>query len=336
MYSALGGYGAQMADVKELHPALSFGISCVLVGGLLYLLEASIGVTYSKLEEAIPQFVALPVVSKPRNVRLEVQPTSLRPLVRSTEPATQAPSFPTGPLLGLAASAERVSVEPEMQFLKQLIHPAHALKAPVLAPSNQGALVQEAASARYLNLRPQVATNNDAVQPVTSAEFLPPDEVVVTTDLENSSLSRNLGGSEISSQPSPPPLPLRRPVPLAVPGHDTEPTRKLVDSPPTRQIRPMTLGPAESQTTADQSSRSYHKTVWSVLARHKPAAGQRGSASVSFGINAAGGLAFVRIARSSGNVRIDQLALATVRRAAPFPAPPTKLKTRPYTIRIDF
>ena len=117
-----------MADVKELHPALSFGTSCVLVGGLLYLLEASIGVTYSKLEEATPQFVALPVVSKPRNVRLEVQPPS-RPLVRSTEPLRQAPSFRTGPLLGLAASAERISLEPEMQLVssgERLIRPVHS------------------------------------------------------------------------------------------------------------------------------------------------------------------------------------------------------------------
>ena len=325
-----------MADVKGLHPALSFGTSCVLVGGLLYLLEASIGVTYSKLEEALPQFVALPVVSKPRNVRLEVQPTS-HPLVRSTEPVTQVPSSPTEPLLGLAASAERVSLEPEMQLgSRPKIHAAAALKAPVLEPSNPVALVQKAASARHLYLRPQVATNNDALQPAASAKSLPPVEVIVTTELENSSLSRTWEGSKIPSQPSPPPLPLRRPVPVALPGHDTEPTPKAVVSPSTRQTRPMTLGPAESQTTAGQSSRSYHGTVWSALARHKPATGQRGSASVSFGINASGGLAFVRIAQSSGNLRIDQLALATVRRAAPFPAPPTKLRARPYTIRIDF
>lgn len=326
-----------MADVKELHPALSLGTSCVLVGGLLYLLEASIGVTYSKLEETPPQFIALPVVSKPRNVRLEAEPPSLRPLVRSTEPLTQASSFDSGPLLGLAASAERISLEPELQLVgRQKIDPARALEPEAIEPSNPAALVQKAASDPHLDLRPQVAPDNDALQPAASAESLPPDEVIVTNELENSSLSRMWGGSKISPKFSPPPLPLRRPVSRALPEYDTEPTPKAVVPPPTRQMRPMALGPVQSQTTPDQSSRSYHKTVWSALARHKPAAGQRGSASVSFGINAAGGLAFVKIAQSSGNVRIDQLALATVRRAAPFPAPPTKLRTRPYTIRIDF
>jgi hypothetical protein len=41
--------------------------------------------------------------------------------------------------------------------------------------------------------------------------------------------------------------------------------------------------------------------------------------------------------QSSGSARLDQLALATVRNAAPFPSPPV-LKDGPaaYTIRIDF
>jgi protein TonB len=47
-----------------------------------------------------------------------------------------------------------------------------------------------------------------------------------------------------------------------------------------------------------------------------------------------GALRAVRLARSSGNARIDQLALATVRNAAPFPAPPSGAMS--YTIRIDF
>lgn len=148
-----------MADVKELHPALSLGTSCVLVGGLLYLLEASIGVTYSKLEETPPQFIALPVVSKPRNVRLEAQPPSLRPLVRSTEPLTQASSFDSGPLLGLAASAERISLEPELQLVgRQKIDPARALEPEAIEPSNPAALVQKAASDPHLDLRPSRCT----------------------------------------------------------------------------------------------------------------------------------------------------------------------------------
>ena len=101
----------------------------------------------------------------------------------------------------------------------------------------------------------------------------------------------------------------------------------------------MTLAPADKPAlakppTARPSGASYAGSVWSRLARHKPRAGQRGSASVAFTIGDMGALRAVRIARSSGNARIDQLALATVRNAAPFPAPPSGAVS--YTIRIDF
>jgi protein TonB len=103
--------------------------------------------------------------------------------------------------------------------------------------------------------------------------------------------------------------------------------------------KPMTLAPADKPAlakpaTARPSGGAYASQVWSRLARHKPRAGQRGSASVAFTIGELGVLRAARIARSSGNARIDQLALATVRNAAPFPAPPSGAVS--YTIRIDF
>jgi protein TonB len=104
--------------------------------------------------------------------------------------------------------------------------------------------------------------------------------------------------------------------------------------------RPMALAPADKPVapakpaTARPSSGAYASQVWSRLARHKPRAGQRGSASVSFTIGELGALRGAQIARSSGNARIDQLALQTVRSAAPFPAPPSGAVS--YTIRIDF
>jgi protein TonB len=74
--------------------------------------------------------------------------------------------------------------------------------------------------------------------------------------------------------------------------------------------------------------------VWSALARHKPKAGQRGSTTVVFAIGENGALRGLRVGRSSGNTRLDQLALATVRNAAPYPPPPSGGAS--YTIRIDF
>jgi periplasmic protein TonB len=112
----------------------------------------------------------------------------------------------------------------------------------------------------------------------------------------------------------------------------------------TSRRNPMGLAPAGKPSTALTQGQpkwldvdSYSAKIWSALARKKPNAGQPGSTTVTFAIGPAGALRFVRVSQSSGNERLDQLALATVRNAAPFPPPPI-LKDEPatYTIRIDF
>jgi protein TonB len=156
---------------------------------------------------------------------------------------------------------------------------------------------------------------------------------------------------QVVAAPAPPPAP----VPAPTPPRD-KPIKSARAEAPKQAIaqqdaapagasagpwKPMTLAPADKPSvslskppTARPKSGAYASQVWSRLARHKPRAGQRGSASVAFTIGEMGALRTVRIARSSGNARIDQLALATVRNAAPFPAPPSGAVS--YTIRIDF
>jgi protein TonB len=161
----------------------------------------------------------------------------------------------------------------------------------------------------------------------------------------------------------PPPLPKRKPAdePIAaqeavaaLPAPQGKPAKPGVAKPAQRQEvarqeptppqtkgpwRPMGLAPADKPVptqvpTARPSGAAYSSSVWSALARHKPRAGQRGSATVVFAIGGNGALRGLRVGRSSGNARIDQLALATVRSAAPFPPPPAGSAS--YTIRIDF
>jgi periplasmic protein TonB len=79
--------------------------------------------------------------------------------------------------------------------------------------------------------------------------------------------------------------------------------------------------------------RSYAATVRSRLASHKPANANLGGAMVSFAIGADGRLKSARVVRSSGNTQADKAALATVRRAAPFPKPPSG-KPSVYAIQI--
>jgi protein TonB len=170
-------------------------------------------------------------------------------------------------------------------------------------------------------------------------------------------------GAALAAAAPPPPLPVRKPegepaVPqeavAAVPTPQEKPAKPEVPKPAPRQElarqeptqprnkgpwRPMGLAPADKPVpakvpTARPSGGAYASSVWSALARHKPRAGQSGSTTVVFAIGGNGALRGLRVGRSSGNARIDQLALATVRSAAPFPPPPSGSAS--YTIRIDF
>ena len=146
-----------------------------------------------------------------------------------------------------------------------------------------------------------------------------------------------------------------RPCPIPAPT-----TQKRVDARPrvkkvTRQVpaqaqpsksrnkppaKAMTIGQSEKPSSVPKmpsnrwNATGYQAKIWSALARKKPKAGERGSTTVVFGIGGTGALTFVRVGRSSGNSRLDQLALGTVRNAAPYPVPVGGPQS--YSIRIDF
>jgi protein TonB len=166
----------------------------------------------------------------------------------------------------------------------------------------------------------------------------------------------------VAAAAPPPPLPARKPegapeaaqeVVAALPKPQDKPTTPEAKPAPRQEVarqeptqpqskgpwRPMGLAPADKPVpaqvpTARPSGAAYASSVWSALARHKPRAGQNGSTTVVFAIGGNGALRGLKIGRSSGNARIDQLALATVRSAAPFAPPPSGSAS--YTIRIDF
>lgn len=67
---------------------------------------------------------------------------------------------------------------------------------------------------------------------------------------------------------------------------------------------------------------AYASQVRARILSRRPGSAGRGTAVVSFGLSTSGSLQFARIARSSGDSGLDQKALASVRGASPFPAPP--------------
>ena len=115
--------------------------------------------------------------------------------------------------------------------------------------------------------------------------------------------------------------------------------RKKQEMPPA----PETTAPPPLRTSAAQVS-SWYRKVAAQVERHKgyPAtAGVRhetGVAEVAFTIDRLGAVVESRVAHTSGFAALDQEAIATVKRAQPFPQPPPHLlgATFEFTVPIRF
>jgi protein TonB len=164
-----------------------------------------------------------------------------------------------------------------------------------------------------------------------------PDETLTSATSDPSPFSAAQGDeadSELESLEQAEPT--TEPVVVANQPSETTPQLNAASS-----VNPATLGPSPKPrlSTAKAPARpaiagAYGAKVWAALARHKPKAVERGSTTVTFEIDARGGLGHARVSSSSGNASLDQLALQTVRSSAPFPSPPHGATS--YTIRIDF
>jgi protein TonB len=193
----------------------------------------------------------------------------------------------------------------------------------------------------------ETATKDES--PQSAAAVAPQQPKAASEDAEQPALTPIVAVEPKPEKPSPQvPLPQRAPraakeKPAPQPATKSE-QQEQQSAQATQHRKPMGLAPADGPSiplTQGQPKRlgagDYSSKIWSALACKKSIAGERGSTTVTFAIGPAGALRFVRVSQSSGNVRLDQLALATVRNAAPFPPPPVlRDGTAAYTIRIDF
>jgi protein TonB len=128
---------------------------------------------------------------------------------------------------------------------------------------------------------------------------------------------------KIEVPPSPAPVIAALPAPQQV---KPEPPRPKPQPPV-----PMTTAPQRQRTASVSAVASWHKRIVGLIERNKaypPAARSRGETGVvqlAFSIDRQGRVLASHVARSSGHAALDQEALATVRRAQPFPPPPADL-----------
>ncbi|VDC33096.1 energy transducer TonB family protein [Pseudogemmobacter humi] len=158
-----------------------------------------------------------------------------------------------------------------------------------------------------------------------------PDETPVIEEM----LAEDIPEPEIEPPPAPVveiPKPKPKPVEKEKPKKTAEkPKEKTKEKPKKKASEEAAAAKASKQASNAQASagsgkasaKSYAASVMKkVRGTKKQRAGEKGVAVVSFTIAEGGGLAGVRIARSSGSAKVDQVALDHIRRAAPFPPPP--------------
>lgn len=83
--------------------------------------------------------------------------------------------------------------------------------------------------------------------------------------------------------------------------------------------------------------RSYAALVRARIARYRPRKGRvKGKVVINFAISSNGALRYARIARSSGDRMADRAAHEAVRKASPFPRPPSGMTPRQLSFSIPF
>ncbi len=84
-------------------------------------------------------------------------------------------------------------------------------------------------------------------------------------------------------------------------------------------------------------ARAYRRKVVAHLTANKPNGGMgRGTVRIAFALSRSGRLLALRVYRSSGRSDLDRAALASVRRASPFPRPPSSLKGARHRFVVPF
>ncbi len=84
--------------------------------------------------------------------------------------------------------------------------------------------------------------------------------------------------------------------------------------------------PSHAAANPDTALGAYKAMLWTKIDANRPrGAVLKGTAVIRFQLLADGSLLAAQVARSSGNILLDKIALRSVRQAAPFPRPPDEI-----------
>ena len=283
---------------------------------------------------------AKPVVDEPK---VETPPTELKPAPKP-EPSQIAKGEPetvTAPVSSEAvAAAPSPAPQPEPAAVAKA--PEETLEAVAKAPAVPDAKPLEETKVETLPDEPKPAPQAEPAQVAASQASEAKPEAEEAPPAPKTEVKETEAAAE-ATPPEPEPAPVAKASP-----RDEKPAPKSTPAEKPKEIaaartqggllgKPMSLGFGRKLAPAagKVSSGRYAANVRAAIGRHRPRVGGGGSATVAFSIGPGGGLQGVRIVRSSGKQAADQAAIATVRAAAPFPAPPAGINNT-FSIQIYF
>jgi protein TonB len=280
------------------------------------------------VEADVPEQAAQPAPLQPvmpeatREISPKVTPSAVQPVPVVQQPTPQIETAQGGlPVLVVTPEPDRATPTDPVETLE----PAEQVEQ---TSSVEPLRITEAPpDSVEQRVEPQKTTEPQPVEPQSPAvtqSLRPPERPVDPT---------------VQPQPEPPRRrveePARKPVPTTQPrgNGQVNATRGEVQS--TRSApggQAVTNGGA-ARVQGNAAASNYPGQVMRRIQRAKRRANVRGVAVVRFKVTAGGGLTGLSIARSSGSAKLDGIALAQVRRAAPFPPPPAGARTS-FTVRI--
>lgn len=161
---------------------------------------------------------------------------------------------------------------------------------------------------------------------------LPKPQVLSQSDLAipaQDSLPKPAGPQKQATSEKPKKQPDPKPAKPEAKDKPQKPKEKIAEAKPGKKtaIPAAPAAPQKGQKTkggaAKVSPAAYAKAVMKrVRATKKKSGAGKGVVVVGFTVAKNGGLAGVKVIRSSGNAALDQIAVSHIQRSAPFPAPP--------------
>ena len=246
--------------------------------------------------------------------------------VEPVEPETLAPAEPAEPAL----------VSQAIQPITPTTAPVAPITPPVAAPSLLATMAEAVETAAIAPLQP-VAPDDIAPAAPVPATVASVVEPVATSDMSTAPVPHTLSFTR-PSKPTPRAAAPRKPTP---------PPAQVAGNGGSNNADAAAGKAAAGQPNAAGGGGAAEMAPWERQVRRRLAGAQRyprgangasGDVVVSFTISAGGALSGLRIMASSGNPLLDQAALDTVARAAPFPPIPAGagLSSKDVAIPLGF